>query len=353
MGMAASQARWISLAARKTNVEYEGQQINQARTALANQSSQLWNELYNMEVPTAPSTNDFTTTQYTFENGTTTQTISKIQDADYTDSDGIHYNSYLTYYSKISEYTGIRNTNTNPQVQYVAPPEEQGKGYYMVGTRRLTCLSDVDRTNTNNDNSPWGTYCAALDQIAHDWPNTQLAKDWLAYRQNSDESLLDNIWLWTDGNSEVNFVSKTASTGDSLDSCINDPTQALHSYYADYQTRNKEISKYGVIEYDQSGRATSLQLEGSSVVYDLNATSITDENAYNDAMNQYNYEKQVYEKHVQDINAKTEQIQTEDRTLELRLKALDTEQNALQTEMDAVHKIISKNIESTFKTFDG
>ena len=75
-------------------------------------------------------------------------------------------------------------------------------------------------------------------------------------------------------------------------------------------------------------------------------------NAYNDAMNQYYYDKQVYEKHVQDINAKTEQIQTEDRTLELRLRQLDTEQNALQTEMDAVHKVISKNIESTFKTFD-
>ena len=54
----------------------------------------------------------------------------------------------------------------------------------------------------------------------------------------------------------------------------------------------------------------------------------------------------------QDINAKTEQIQTEDRTLELRLKQLDTEQNALQTEMDAVHKVISKNIENTFKTFN-
>ena len=78
MGMAASQARWISLAARKTNVEYEGQQINQARTALANESSQLWNELYNMEVPTAPSTTEFTTTQYTFQNGDSTQTISEI-----------------------------------------------------------------------------------------------------------------------------------------------------------------------------------------------------------------------------------------------------------------------------------
>ena len=71
-----------------------------------------------------------------------------------------------------------------------------------------------------------------------------------------------------------------------------------------------------------------------------------------DRMVNFLLEKQVYEKNVQDINAKTEQIQTEDRTLELRLKALDTEQNALQTEMDAVHKIISKNIESTFKTFE-
>lgn len=67
MGMAASQARWISLAARKSNVEYEGQQINQARTALANQSSELWNKLYDMDVPTAPSSNDYTKTQYTFQ----------------------------------------------------------------------------------------------------------------------------------------------------------------------------------------------------------------------------------------------------------------------------------------------
>ena len=115
MGLAASQARWISLAARKSNVEYEGQQINQARLALSNQSSELWNQLYSMEVPTAPSTSDYTTTQYTFELNDSTETISSIQGADYTDSDGITYNSYVTYYSEISEYTGIRNTNSNPR----------------------------------------------------------------------------------------------------------------------------------------------------------------------------------------------------------------------------------------------
>lgn len=351
MGMAASQARWIALAARKSNVEYEGQQINQARTALSNQSSELWNSLYQMDVPTAPSTSDFTTTQYTFESGDTQQTISSIQDADYTDSDGIHYNSYITYYTKISEYKGIRNTKSNPQVQYVLNTENEKPSYYMIGTKKLSCLDSVQSSEDPNVKSMWETYEASLNQISKDWPETQLAKDWQNYLENGDSTALSNIFFWSDTDKKINFVSQNASTNDGLEACRQDTTLPLHSYYSDYQTTNKELSKFGIIDYDND-RATNLQLEGSTITYPLNATSITDDNAYQDAMNQYNYEQQVYEKRVQDINAKTEQIQTEDRTLELRLKALDTEQNALQTEMDAVHKIISKNIDGTFKTFE-
>ena len=350
MGLAASQARWIALAARKSNVEYEGQQINQARTALANESSQLWNQLYGMEVPTAPNSSDFSTIQYKFEDGGDEQIISNIQDADYTDVDGITYNSYVTYTSEISEYKGIRNTKNNPQVQLVTPKE--GDPYYMVGTKPLENLLDIDRDN-GSLTSPWGSYSAALDQIAIDWPTTQVAKDWLDYKNNGNVEALGNIYFWTDSKSLTSFVSETANTQDCLTACRNDSTLALHSYYADYQTSNKELSKYGIIEYDSTGRATSLQLEGSSVIHSVSTSTVSDDAAYNDAVNKYNYEQELYEKEVQDINAKTEQIQTEDRTLELRLKALDTEQNALQTEMEAVKKIISKNIDTTFKTFDG
>ncbi len=351
MGMAASQARWISLAARKTNVEYEGQQINQARTALANETSALWNQLYNMKVPTAPSTTDFTTTEYSFENGGAVNTIKEIQDADYTDSDGIHYNSYVTYYTRVDEYTGIRNAISNPQVQYVSPTDPSIDPYYMVGTRTLVCLDTVDRDDPSKS-SPWGTYKAQLDQIAADWPESQLAKDWVAYRDSGSPATLSNIYFWTDINGDTNYASRTASTPDSLDACVSDPLATLHSYYAKYQSQNKEVSKYAIIEYEAQGRATSIQFEGSSAVFALSASTKTDDAAYQDAMNQYNYDQASYEQKVQDINARTEQIQTEDRTLELRLKALDTEQNALQTEMEAVHKIISKNIESTFKTFE-
>ena len=83
----------------------------------------------------------------------------------------------------------------------------------------------------------------------------------------------------------------------------------------------------------------------------LNTETVTDDAAYQDAMNEYNYEIQKYEKTIADINARTSIIHKEDRTLELRQKQLDTEQNALATEMEAVKKVIKDNVEKTFKTF--
>lgn len=353
MGMAASQARWISLAARKTNTEYEGQQINQARTALSNQSSELWNRLYQMDVPSAPSTTDFTKTKYTFNVGDSTKTITDIQAASYTDpEDGINYNAYVTYSADVIEYKGIRITNSKPQVQLVEATETSGE-YYMIGTRKLTCLADCDPGSDD-----FATYTTALNQIATDWPDSRIGKEWNnvkenSYTKDSDISGLSNIYFWKDMENNVNFATKGSATeSDTLEYCRKNTNDPLHSYYAENQYVKSTLSKYAVVDYDSSGRAETIQLEKSSAVYDITTTTETDDDAYNDAMNQYNYDKQVYEKRVQEINAKTEQIQTEDRTLELRLKQLDTEQNALQTEMDAVHKVISKNIENTFKTFE-
>ena len=353
MGMAASQARWISLAARKTNVEYEGQQINQARTALANQSSELWNRLYKMDVPVPPSTTDFTKTKYTFDIGDSTKTITDIQAADYTDpDDGIHYNSYVTYTSDVIQYKGVRITNSKPQVQYVENPPE-GDPYYMVGTTKLRCLKDCDPTSDE-----WSTYMVALEQIAQDWPDSTVGKKWKEINptpgtHSDDPQKYANMFFWVDSQRNNNFViDGDSNTYDTLQYSISHPDDALHSFYAENQKVQQTLSKYAIVDYDASGRATSIQLEKSSAVYNLTTTTQTDDAAYNDAMNQYYYNKQEYEKKVQDINARTEQIQTEDRTLELRLKQLDTEQNALQTEMDAVHKVISKNIEGTFKTFE-
>lgn len=108
------------------------------------------------------------------------------------------------------------------------------------------------------------------------------------------------------------------------------------------------------LEQDASGRIINVTLNPGSddeVTYAVTTNTLTDQAKYDDAMNQYEYDKYQYDQSIQEINAKIEIIQSEDKNLELRLKQLDTEQDAISTEMDAVQKVIEKNTESTFKTF--
>ena len=75
MGMSASQARYLGLIARQNDLEYQGQQINQERTILSQQVTDLYNTLQNLTVPTPPSTSDYTKVEYSGTIGATTYTF--------------------------------------------------------------------------------------------------------------------------------------------------------------------------------------------------------------------------------------------------------------------------------------
>jgi hypothetical protein len=51
----------------------------------------------------------------------------------------------------------------------------------------------------------------------------------------------------------------------------------------------------------------------------------------------------------QRLSAQISAVQQRDKQLELESRRIDTQHQAVQTEIDAVSKVISKNIESTFK----
>ena len=57
--MSATQARLIELTARRSDLEYEGQQINQQRLNVSNKINDIYAQMENMVVPTAPSPYDF------------------------------------------------------------------------------------------------------------------------------------------------------------------------------------------------------------------------------------------------------------------------------------------------------
>ena len=525
MGMAASQARYLALVARKSNCEYEGQQINQARTALSNQSANLFNQMLGLKVPIPPSTQDFTKTQYSYTDGINASTISSWQQLSETDPD---YNYVVTHYYYTDRYTGSMKKLTDPQVQFsqggsttngaqikqaldlmatewqeyeaakaarIAKELEAAtlsnyadtSTYTGINENKYNVDSDIytvgfldpakaDVTFTGYDkldeddkelvsaaiqtlidegalkgpldkfdmseiyyNSDAGDIVfeddlkdlyggagsgtktvlpkynittigttangyddeidelrAEEDQALDDYnqaetaynalnrptyignceltPLATLTEDQLAeinqviadMKEQEIETTLEDCFdgagNYTGGIYQFKLNGVTYyTTFDDLESSYASGTgnnnidgQLKMAYYnATYISTKVEETEKALLETDGTGRFTSVRFENDTVTYTLNMESVTDEAAYNDAMNQYYYENAKYDKMIQDINAQTSIIHQQDQQLELRLKQLDTEQSALSTEMEAVKKVVDDNVESSFKTFNG
>ncbi|MBE7704068.1 MAG: hypothetical protein E7Z89_08490 [Cyanobacteria bacterium SIG28] len=443
MGMAASQSRYLALTARKTNTEYEGQQINQARTALANQSANLFNRLLDLEVPVAPKTTDYTEVQYSYTDGINESVLESWQQLSSADPS---YNYIVNHYYYADVYTGARKLLENPQVTEkkdllserindrdplpVVTYERDATGritsviiegangtvqksiYTPISSQRMDTklenslrdfeeavgLAQTDGVLSTDNVYGWqdstGTWhfmlqedidktdpvdyvtqyapgfvgnceltelanftddqAAALAQILRDCPESNMSQ-YLSFNDER-ELLYDGKGIYTfQMNGQTYFTNKTdlynsMQTYDEYNKPIENQ-ERLAYYNANYIRTKIEETNKALIETDENGRFKSVRFDDDSVIYSLNTETVTDDAAYQDAMNEYNYKVQQYEKTIADINAKTSIIQEEDRTLELRLKQLDTEQKALATEMEAVQKVIKDNVEKTFKTF--
>lgn len=351
MGMAASQARFLGLTARKTNVEYEGQQINQQRTVLGNQSANYYNQLLGMTVPVPPSVADYTKTVYTFTDGSLENSISSMV----AQKEGTYLVSYTQSYK--NDFAVI---SASPTI-YTRTKEAGAADYtYYVGSKELRKLGDAIPVDADGKYTGTDEYLKTLsaDQIKNLKTEeqkylTQLnekygepQQGWLVrYTQNTSTGTWSPYFVKKD-----DLVKETTVYNGSGVSQSNIPT-----YTVGTATEKNEVKGVTArLEQDATGRIINITLNPGSkdeVSYAVTTNTLTDQAKYTDAMNQYEYDKYEYDQSIQNINAKIEVIQAEDKNLELRLKQLDTEQDAIQTEIDAVQKVIEKNTESSFKTF--
>ncbi len=352
MGMAASQARFLGLTARKTNVEFEGQQINQQRTTLSNQSANYYNDLLGMSVPVPPSVADYSKTVYTFEDGSLSNSISSM----IAQADGTYLISYTSSwtddFAMISAGQSIVTRSGN-----------EGNYTYRVGAKELRQMITRDEGDIDNLSEEELETLRGNDEYLKTLSDDQLKnllKEENNYIQLLNEQYGNANWMvryvqnTTTGTWSPYFVKKEV-----LDSAIYSDTGSSQSNIPAYTVGSAQKTEEvkGVIarlEQDATGRIINVTLnpgEDDQVTYAVTTNTVTDQEAYDDAMNQYEYDKAQYDQSIQEINAKIEIIQAQDKNLELRLKQLDTEQDAISTEMDAVQKVIEKNTESTFKTF--
>lgn len=364
MGMSASQARFLSLTARKTNVEYEGQQINQQRTTLSNESSNYYSQLTSMTVPTPPSSSDFTKISYTFADGNEQNTVTSL----IAKKDGTYM---LNYVQEIPcDTMVVQGTNvlsgipaTNPTNWYMGSDELKDSMTTSTLPASESAITDAHRTRLIEAGIP--------TLVVNNMSNGEIYNKLLLeskYRSLAEEKYGEKNWMVRyelnsgTGVYEPVFYNKTELQHTDYNEKTTMSLSGIRSYVYGESTETHEMKNVSArVEQDSSGRYIALIIYSNEtdalnnkngIYYKLTTTTESDDAAYNDAMNQYYYDKAVYDQNIEEINSKIEIIQIQDKNLELKLKQLDTEENAIQTEMDAVKKVISKNVESSFKTFN-
>ncbi len=329
MGLSASQTRYLSLTARKSNVEYQGQQINQARTALANQSSELYTEMMTLQAPTAPS-------PYTYVIDPAAKPVidwsqpaawplTRAQQKDFE----IYYAGNEPKFTafNITEYEKVYNEATKTSSFFEV-------SYDKDGNRQVSSRPTSEEALKNT------TYCYketgyTSDKEEVSFMNIHTSEDEsCSYRYDSVKGV---------------FVEKTDKfTPNDFPSHIT----AFNAAAAQYNVYSEPIRKDIYESLDVVDNAKTSDNPGSLACGQRStATKNINQAQYNAAMVQYKADLAEYEEHLDIINKKSEEIHESDKKLELQLKQLDTEQEAIQTEYEAVKKVIEKNIENTFKTF--
>ncbi len=335
MGMAASQARFLNLTARKTNIEYQGQQINQQRTELSNKSATLYNQMLTLQVPTPPNTQDYTKVSYTFMMPGGNDEATVAQFTPIKDKEGSYTVSFSYKTTKI-DFAGCPDSEKPAVTDHMVKNENNRDCYQITTSSGKSYLL-----------TKYGDLSEADKKIHKD------ANDKLSSINNFGDVYLVNVG--TEAAPKYQYYS-----GKELEKCISTGgrprTQSVATYYTSTNVETYVEDTYTpcTINRDVHNRVQSFTHNpsgGNPTTFAVTTKTITDDDAYNDAMNEYTYKSYLYEQEMANINAKTSVIQAQDKELELKLKQLDTEHNAVQTEIETVQSVAKKNVEDSFKTF--
>jgi hypothetical protein len=338
MGLSASQARYLGLTARKSDKEYQAQQINQQRLEISDKLQEI-------------------STAYT---------------------DGIN-NRQLMFSVPVgngSEVTKVALSYSTITAQY---PE--GLGYKLVeassGRAIQPSSESVEERIQNLKDEADKKYNSAINDSYYFVDNSseegQLSGANLASFLSSSNYTVNNALGETVDNATLAETVKDMSSTE------------LHSYFSEqgYSFNNIVLEKVDgekytaatQARYDAYNKAEALRNEQSDTsIYDdrCNDNDYLEKQLRNGTwmlqkVNQDGeYENVSYSsvgnivdeldtsddaKVTADYDSQTEYWEQKDKQLELQLQQIETEHSSIETEIDSVKKVIEKNVEASFKTF--
>lgn len=368
MGMAASQARFLGLTARKSNNEYQVQQINQQRLNLADNQTEIalnYNEKLSNRM-------------FCFNIGDDNSKINK--QLSYWDIVLSPYESEVE--SAITDRTGTskvglgyRLVDVNGNIivpNYPGNSSDSAIGQAISKYKVTEDVLDKDKLYSNLENGTWILKSRRKDDEDGSWQTIPLDEATFIKKmraQNPEDStdteyfrlyntLVDMINgkyqelsfenLTTMEDIEIAIFENVPEGEDSkiIVPRIPDDDDTIHygkykvdehcidpAYLEDKMRKGEWLIQRPAEASDSVGESwITIPWQGIANIQDIYNT---EDDAEAEAEYQYLISK----------------FQKEDKMLELRLKQLETEHNALETELDSVSKVIEKNIDNSFKTF--
>jgi hypothetical protein len=293
MGMSASQCRLLSLTARLSDLEYQAQAVSNEKIRLSEQSTeanQKYENALDKEKLTVLSQNSSTYVDATAANLST-------------------YASEANSKQKILENSSGQIMVSEDVTEAYEKSGGQGGSFetflnllgYTQDTSK-TSSTAVSVTTTTNGATSTSSVKVKYDSTAVTYyTNIYNMMGNNGYGTISNSNLNDSEWLYDELSSGNLYVTEQTST-DSDDDGTNDWEKISYS-------------------------------TGDSALQTASDTS-------------------YIAKAEAEYNTETARIQTKDKRYDMTLKDIDTQHTAIQTEVDSVKKVIDKNIERSFKTFD-
>lgn len=300
MGLSASQARFLQLTARRSNIEYETQQINFQRLQLSNQladaSKKYQDEISNRKM------------MFTYNDGSGTQKVE------------LSYTNYKNYMNQQLEGLNTAHEKfylvSSSGNKVVVGSQEEMQKMIEMGKGTPISKKTIDEAKAR--------YEAAI--AAGENPSDSDKR--YANMDLSDYTL--EVTKDEDGNTYENYVKYQFSEKDfliasDLDDVTNFQMAIENGTY--FFARFKQNSETGKQELRTEGWET---LGGGAIIEELDKSD--------DAEAEAKYQT------LQD------RIQAQDKKLELQIDQLETDRNAIQTEIDSVKNVIKDNVEKTFNS---
>lgn len=349
MGMSASQARMLSLTARLSDLELQAQSISNSKITLANQSEQLSKtyetslnqqkfKVFNSDSSSYVDASAYNLTTYDAVSTSDKQRFIK-------DSSG----KVLVTTAVGSAYDKTKNQNSTSY--YLKNGIDSSSYYGTAGSTGYKTVADFLKAELG--------YASKSDATSAGKTYNEDEVNYYTSLYSGKEEFLNSMGY----TSATTSVQETDSNYTSLNGSNTYTYSAAATKY--YSNVYDEIAKSG---YDAPGDANmsdsswlESQVESGSIyLYTYDNTGGT--KGTGDWANvSWNAGDSSIEEVADttgttaaeaEYNAKLDGIQSQDKKFDMELQAINTEHQALQTEIDSVKKVINKNIETSYKTFN-